>query len=379
MNGYQKGLAKVLAGVFCALCWTPAVAHAEVVTLQPGQLLSDALAKTRAAAGRPVNVEFKLVGDIKETGTVEVKDREKVAVKLEHSTIKIEPNGDNERKGSLFQVQKGGELVISGPGCLDGGSGEKEKLPAHTEEVLVCVCSDGYAELEKVDLANHLNGACMDAVINAGICRFLSCTFRNLTSGHSNARAISNYGLLTIHPTHEVHAGFGSCGTIPAIWSSGIVCVCTGAESQPSIGSSSGRAAAHAGTTAGPPVVSDSSPTLFEQVVRAAATMFDQNRPKIVDVNLDAKTVTMKELGGSTGPGGGVTYSYNNTPVVVEISFEQESALLQLARSGLKEKAEETLLLFSKTNAKKSDGAFAAVRAQVGGGFGFLQPQPREG
>jgi hypothetical protein len=42
-NRWQKGLAKVLAGVFCALSWVPAVHASERINLGSGDLLSAAV------------------------------------------------------------------------------------------------------------------------------------------------------------------------------------------------------------------------------------------------------------------------------------------------------------------------------------------------
>ncbi|MDR2817490.1 MAG: hypothetical protein LBB04_02100 [Oscillospiraceae bacterium] len=137
MNGWQKGLAKVLAAVFCTLCWTPAV-YADVVPVGTDELetryRTDLSKVNTAASGDEANakldVTYTLTGDQRISGTIEIHSGMKVTIELaghkifrqgEYLPLERAPgkHPTDVARVAAFSVEEGGQLIVRGPGMLD--------------------------------------------------------------------------------------------------------------------------------------------------------------------------------------------------------------------------------------------------------------------
>ncbi|MDR2817491.1 MAG: hypothetical protein LBB04_02105 [Oscillospiraceae bacterium] len=136
-NRYQKGLAKVLAVAFCTLCWTPAV-YADVVPVGKDELETryrTDLSKVNTAASDDgekfkLDVTYRLTGDQRISGSIEIHSGMKVTIELaDHKIFRqgtyLHRNrlpGEQPtdvRRDEVFSVEEGGQLIVRGPGMLD--------------------------------------------------------------------------------------------------------------------------------------------------------------------------------------------------------------------------------------------------------------------
>ncbi|MDR2817489.1 MAG: hypothetical protein LBB04_02095 [Oscillospiraceae bacterium] len=128
MNRWQKGLAGLLAGVFCALSWTPAV-YADVVTVGKDELLdrcwADLVADTAASDDEEkpkLDVTYRLTDDQRMDECIHVPSGAKVTVELEgHKIIRkvSKSSGNPDYRLWVFCVEPGGQLIVRGPGKMD--------------------------------------------------------------------------------------------------------------------------------------------------------------------------------------------------------------------------------------------------------------------
>ncbi|MDR2817798.1 MAG: hypothetical protein LBB04_03740 [Oscillospiraceae bacterium] len=223
-NRCRKALARVFAGVFCALSWTTTVHAAGAITLGEGDQLAKVLAEQWLLAASKTHdkdpymyTEINLTTDISVPTTIHIHARSWVVVHLNGHKIIHEAQLEPLEPRALFCVGKEGVLEIEGPGGLDGGwpKGSTDALPTGSGTFgLLTVLQDGAARLKSVELANNAASERQTAIFNAGIAVFLDCRFSSLiVNGNWSGSAITNAGVLYVRPTDDPAGDFVDCGT----------------------------------------------------------------------------------------------------------------------------------------------------------------------